>query len=85
MTLLISSIAPALFIMYVIYSRDLQKEPKSMLIKAFFGGVLSIFISLLISMPLAEYESSIPSGFMRSGALVILNRDKSEIRYQIPS
>jgi RsiW-degrading membrane proteinase PrsW (M82 family) len=66
MTLLISSIAPALFIMYLIYSRDLQKEPKSMLMKAFFGGVLSIFISLLISLPLAEYESSIPSGFMRS-------------------
>jgi RsiW-degrading membrane proteinase PrsW (M82 family) len=66
MTLLISSIAPALFIMYLIYSRDLQKEPKSMLMKAFFGGILSIFIALLFAMPLSEYESSIPSGLARS-------------------
>jgi RsiW-degrading membrane proteinase PrsW (M82 family) len=66
MTLLISSIAPALFIMYLIYSRDLQKEPKSMIMKAFFGGILSIFIALLFAMPLSEYESSIPSGLARS-------------------
>jgi RsiW-degrading membrane proteinase PrsW (M82 family) len=52
--------------MYLIYSRDLQKEPKSMLMKAFFGGILSIFIALLFAMPLSEYESSIPSGLARS-------------------
>jgi len=66
MTLLLSSVAPALFIMYLIYSKDLQKEPKPMLLKAFFGGVLSIFIALLFAIPLSEFESSVPSGMARS-------------------
>ncbi|MBM3186423.1 MAG: PrsW family intramembrane metalloprotease, partial [Bacteroidetes bacterium] len=42
------------------------KEPKPMLLKAFFGGVLSIFIALLFAIPLSEFESSVPSGMARS-------------------
>ena len=65
MTLLISSIAPALIIMFLIYKHDLDKEPIQMLVKAFFGGVLSIFIALAIALPLGLFESAFPSGFMQ--------------------
>jgi hypothetical protein len=41
MYLLIASIAPAIFIMFIVYKYDTIKEPLSMLVKAFFGGVLS--------------------------------------------
>ena len=66
MTLLISSIAPALLIMFLLYKHDLDKEPIQMLVKAFFGGVLSIFIALAIALPLGLFESAFPSGFMQS-------------------
>lgn len=66
MTLLIASIAPALIIMYLIYKRDLQKEPIKMLVKAFFGGVLSIGITLVIAIPLSYFEGQVPTGFLRS-------------------
>ena len=66
MTLLISSIAPALLIMFLIYKHDLEKEPIQMLVKAFFGGVLSIFIALAIALPLGLFESAFPSGILRS-------------------
>jgi len=66
MTLLISSIAPALLIMFLIYKHDLEKEPIQMLVKAFFGGVLSIFIALAIALPLGLFESAFPSGILRA-------------------
>lgn len=66
LTLLISSIAPAIVIMYLIYQHDLEKEPLNMVIKAFFGGVLSIFIALAIAIPLGMFESAFASGFMQS-------------------
>ena len=52
MTFLIASIAPGIVIMYLIYRHDLEKEPMKMLVKSFFGGVLSAFLSLCISIPL---------------------------------
>ncbi|MFM7683847.1 MAG: PrsW family glutamic-type intramembrane protease [Bacteroidota bacterium] len=66
MVLLISSIAPALIIMYLIYKQDLDKEPSQMLVKAFFGGFLAIAITLVIALPLGMFESAVPSGFLRS-------------------
>lgn len=63
MTLLLSSIAPALLIMYLIYRHDLEKEPLKMVVIAFFGGVVSIFVSLLFSQPLSAFENAMPSGF----------------------
>ena len=53
-TFILASVAPALFIMYLIYRHDIESEPLLMLLKAFFGGVLSIFISLLFSTPLSK-------------------------------
>lgn len=52
MTFLIASLAPGVIIMYLIYRHDLEKEPMRMLVKSFFGGVLSAFLSLCISIPL---------------------------------
>ena len=64
MYLLIASIAPAVIIMYIIYRHDTVKEPLSMLVKAFFGGVLSIAITLIITYPIAHIELN--SGAMKS-------------------
>jgi len=52
--------------MFLIYKHDLEKEPIQMLVKAFFGGVLSIFIALAIALPLGLFESAFPSGILRS-------------------
>ena len=52
MDFLIASLAPGVIIMYLVYRHDLEKEPIKMLFKAFFGGIGSIFLSLMISIPL---------------------------------
>ena len=64
MYLLIASIAPAFIIMYIIYRHDTVKEPLSMLAKAFFGGVLSIAITFIITYPILGIELN--SGAMKS-------------------
>jgi protease PrsW len=64
MYLLIASIAPAFIIMYIIYRYDTVKEPISMLVKAFFGGVLSIVITLIIVSPIAGIK--LAPGIMQS-------------------
>ena len=66
MYLLLASIAPAIFIMFIVYKYDTIKEPLSMLVKAFFGGVLSILIALAIAIPLDQLTGFIPSGFLQS-------------------
>ena len=66
MILFLSSIAPALIIMFIIYKQDTIKEPISMLLKAFFGGVLSIIIALAIALPLGELTGLIPTAFLQS-------------------
>lgn len=66
MILFISAIAPALIIMFLVYLHDLKKEPIQMLVKAFFGGVLSIFIALAIAIPLGYFEKFFTPGFARS-------------------
>lgn len=64
MTLLISSIAPALIILYLIYRHDVDREPKKLLIKCFFGGWLSIIMTLIIAGPLNS--SGLPTGLVKS-------------------
>ena len=66
MYLLLAAIAPAIFIMFIVYKYDTIKEPLSMLVKAFFGGVLSILIALAIAIPLDQLTGFIPSGFLQS-------------------
>jgi RsiW-degrading membrane proteinase PrsW (M82 family) len=59
MILLLSAIAPAVIIMYLIYLHDLEREPIKMLVKSFFGGVLSVVISLFLVYALQDF---IPTG-----------------------
>ena len=66
MTLFLSSIAPAIIIMFIVFRHDTIKEPKSMLAKSFFGGMLSILIALLIAIPLGGLTGSFSPGFSRS-------------------
>lgn len=47
--LLIISILPVVILSYFIYKKDRNKEPLKILLKLFFGGVLSIFITLIVS------------------------------------
>jgi len=47
------AVLPALILIYYTYQQDkLQREPVKNIVKAFFYGWLSVFASLLISMPL---------------------------------
>ena len=66
LVLLLSAAAPALLIMYLVYRHDLNKEPIRMLAIAFFGGVLSILLSLLFSIPLSMFQSEMPPAFIHS-------------------
>ena len=66
LVLLLSAAAPALLIMYLAYNYDLNKEPIRMLAIAFFGGVLSILLSLLFSIPLSMFQSEMPPAFIHS-------------------
>jgi RsiW-degrading membrane proteinase PrsW (M82 family) len=54
MTLLLSSIAPAIFLMYMIYRHDHDREPIGLLLKCFGGGVLSIGLTLLLVYPFKD-------------------------------
>ena len=62
--LLILSIAPVVFFGYWIYKKDFDKEPTSILVKLFICGVLSTFLTLLITyllhlvIPFFRYETS---------------------------
>ncbi len=49
MILLIAAITPAVIFLYIIYSKDTEKEPWSLLMKCFFGGVLSAVPAILLA------------------------------------
>lgn len=49
---LIAAVLPAIVLLYYIYNKDKeQPEPTSMLLKGFGFGILSVFASLLLSLP----------------------------------
>ena len=51
-SILALALLPALILLYYVYQQDkLQREPVKNLVKAFFYGCLSVFVSLLISVP----------------------------------
>ena len=54
LNLLLAALSPAVIIIYIFFQHDHQynKEPYSLLVKCFFAGVLSAFVSLLLSTPL---------------------------------
>jgi RsiW-degrading membrane proteinase PrsW (M82 family) len=56
--LLIASVSPVLLFMYLIYIRDTVKEPLSTLVRAFFAGVLSVVLAVILGLiisPLGEF------------------------------
>lgn len=53
--IIIAALAPILVLMYFIYRKDeIQKEPVKELLKAFGLGILSVFVSFTISIPLGN-------------------------------
>ena len=66
MILLIASIFPVIVLLYLVYRKDQEKEPLSLLLKCLWGGVLSIFVSLLMSLPLSIFEGFFPKGILSS-------------------
>lgn len=47
-----AAIVPGLLLLYYVYSKDFNPEPKRMIYKGFLYGALSVFVSTLISGPL---------------------------------
>jgi len=66
MTLLIASITPVIIFLYLIFRKDKNKEPISLLAKCFFGGFLSIIITLIIDIPLMSIANSFHTPFFKS-------------------
>ena len=46
---LLLAIIPSVLIGYYLYKKDLNKEPKSLLIKLFFGGIGAAFLTFILS------------------------------------
>lgn len=64
---LLTALLPIAVLAFYIYNKDKEKpEPTGFLLKAFFFGVLSVFVSLCISIPLGEL------GFYPSEPITIL-------------
>ena len=66
MTLLISSIFPVVIFLYMIYQKDHEKEPISLLIKCLLGGCLSDLLSLVMSILLGMLEGAFQGDFLSS-------------------
>jgi RsiW-degrading membrane proteinase PrsW (M82 family) len=52
--ILAAAIVPGILLLYYVYSKDFNPEPKRMIYKGFFYGCLSVFASTLISGPLMK-------------------------------
>ncbi|MFM7682650.1 MAG: PrsW family glutamic-type intramembrane protease [Bacteroidota bacterium] len=66
MTLLIASIFPVIIFLYIIYQKDHEKEPISLLLKCLFGGCLSVLLSLVMSLPLGLLTGVFQGNFLSS-------------------
>ena len=66
MTLLIASVFPVVIFLYMIYQKDHEKEPISLLLKCLFGGCLSILLSLLMSLPVGNLSGGFQGNFLSS-------------------
>ena len=60
--LLFLSVLPVIILAFYIYSKDKDKEPTGLLIKLFFGGVLSLFITLVLSLIVCLFFPDFLSG-----------------------
>ncbi len=60
MTFLIASITPVIIFLYLIFRKDARPEPLPLLAKCFFGGFLSVVLTLLVG-SLMQTELADPS------------------------
>ena len=54
LSLIIYALIPILLIALFIYHKDKNKEPNSIIIKLLFGGILSTFITVFITIILGQ-------------------------------
>ena len=66
MTLLIASAFPVIIFLYMIYQKDHEKEPLSLLLKCLFGGCLCTFLSLSMSLPLGQLDGLFQGNFLEA-------------------
>ena len=62
MSLILGSVLPVIILAFYIYNKDKDKEPVGLLVKLFFGGAGSIFITLIVSLLLSLFFPGILSG-----------------------
>ena len=61
MSFLIASITPVIIFLFLIYNKDSIKEPLGLLMKCFFGGFLSIIITLILDSLIGPFGIGITS------------------------
>lgn len=63
-----AAIVPGLILLYYVYSRDFNPEPRRLILKGFFYGAISVFVSTLISGPLLNLGlfTNTPSTFLEA-------------------
>ena len=66
MSFLIASITPVIIFLFLIYKRDQIKEPPAILAKCFFGGFLSIIITLILVILIQLIIPEFSSPFLKS-------------------
>ncbi len=55
--LVAAAVLPVLFYLFFVYKKDSMKEPVKILLKCFVGGMFSIILSLLISVPVSTLSA----------------------------
>ena len=66
MSFIISSITPVIIFLFLIYNKDSIKEPIGLLLKCFFGGFLSIILTLILDKLLQPFGLGFSGPFLRS-------------------
>jgi RsiW-degrading membrane proteinase PrsW (M82 family) len=82
LNLLLAALSPAAIIIYIFFQHDHQynKEPYSLLIKCFFAGVLSAFVSLLLSTPMGMlgYDKGVEGAFYEAFFLAAIPEEMAK-------
>ncbi len=66
-----AAIAPAIMLLYYVYSKDFNPEPKKMVFKGFLFGGIATFVSTLISGPLLNlgFYTNEPTTFLEAAKI----------------
>jgi len=66
MVLLLASAFPVVIFLYMIYQKDHEKEPFSLLVMCLLGGCISTLLSFTMSFPLSQLSDLFTGGLMSS-------------------